>query len=698
MRISVSTFWLTLIGGFLLSSAGYWITQNLENRSIQLEQSRTTTLITDKLQLELEQDLNILFGIRGLFLASDEVNRTEFSIYAHTFLPRHPAIQALEWIPRVAADQVSDFVAQASNDGLHNFHLKELINGEIRPLRSQKTHYYPVYYAEPLQPNIKALGFDLSSNDTRYRSLTEAMRSGQARATSSIRLVQETGTQQGVLFFVPIYKGQPTTAAAREASLKGFALGVYRIGDLFSSAIRGLEQETTGLYLELSDTTSTGQTEILYSSTPDQFSTDPQHQILPIANRQWQVSTYATPAYINSRQSLLPALTFLGGNSLSLLLAFYIRSLVSREHEISQQVTLRSAQLEASEARNKLIVKNAANGVMSVSPEGQILSFNPAAEAIFGYPAKTVIGDSIHKLIETPEGHRINLQPMLNESHSGQRQDGSFFPLSLSLGQSDHAGAAPLIAILTDDTERQAAQDALIASKNAAEEANRQKSVFLNMMSHELRTPLTVILGYIPLLQNSQQLPDPALIRQIANDINISGKHLMLLIDDLLDISKIEAGQMLLHPTSLAVHSIGDELISHFSQQAAQKPLKLINTMPEMTVEADEKRLRQILFNLIGNALKFTPQGEIEVSGELNAHKAFISVRDTGIGIPEDQLDCIFEAFQQVDNSSTRQITGSGLGLAITKRLVELHGGAIQVFSKEGEGTEFIFSLPLQQE
>ena len=217
--------------------------------------------------------------------------------------------------------------------------------------------------------------------------------------------------------------------------------------------------------------------------------------------------------------------------------------MVNREKEISQQVRIRTQQLAASEARNKMLVDNAANGVISIASDHTIDSFNPAAESIFGYPAKDIIGSSIHSLVQNTDDTELALLPSAEISLIGIRKDNSKFPLKLSLGLNQINNQDALVAILSDDTKRQEAERLLIQSKEAAEEANQQKSVFLNMMSHELRTPLTVILGYIPLLQNPATLPSPDLVKQIADDISISGNHLMALIDDLLDISKIESGK-----------------------------------------------------------------------------------------------------------------------------------------------------------
>jgi signal transduction histidine kinase len=253
------------------------------------------------------------------------------------------------------------------------------------------------------------------------------------------------------------------------------------------------------------------------------------------------------------------------------------------------------------------------------------------------------------------------------------------------------------IGVLTDITAQKQTEQALIQAKESAEEANRQKSFFLNVMSHELRTPLTVILGYLPLLEKVDKMPEPAVVAQIARDMNLSGNYLLELITDLLDISKIEAGQMKLSREYTNARTLVQKALHKFSNQAETKGIRLINEIQDFTFKVDPKRFQQILINLVGNALKFTKQGEIKVSAWKRQDVVSFRVSDTGIGIPTDELPYIFDTFRQVDKSSTREVGGTGLGLAITKRLVELHGGSIKAKSKEGFGTSISFTIKLQE-
>jgi GAF domain-containing protein len=238
-----------------------------------------------------------------------------------------------------------------------------------------------------------------------------------------------------------------------------------------------------------------------------------------------------------------------------------------------------------------------------------------------------------------------------------------------------------------------------LEEKNRALElAGRHKSQFLANMSHELRTPLNAILGYTELIQDGIYGDTPAKISEVLERVNQSGRHLLGLINAVLDLSKIEAGQLTL---ALADYSMADVVqlaVSSVESLAAEKNLTLrVEVAPDLPVgRGDERRISQVLLNLVGNAIKFTDVGEVRVSAAASDGQLVVSVKDTGPGIAPAEQERIFEEFQQVDASSTRAKGGTGLGLAIAQHIVELHGGRIRVDSTPGAGSTFTFSLPLR--
>ncbi|WP_177187979.1 sensor histidine kinase [Methanolobus profundi] len=241
-------------------------------------------------------------------------------------------------------------------------------------------------------------------------------------------------------------------------------------------------------------------------------------------------------------------------------------------------------------------------------------------------------------------------------------------------------------------------QAELIVAKEKAEEADLLKSRFLANISHELRTPLNGILGFSDIIQFSD-VPEEK-CRHYASLIKKSGEQLLLIIDDVLDISKIEADQLVIHNEAFNVNHMLDDLYSLFKVQFDMKEppvnLALVKGLDDIDsfLYSDEHRIRQIFNNMVGNALKFTHEGTVEFGYSLNDEYMDFYVRDTGIGIPEEKFDCVFGRFRQVNDCSTRKYKGTGLGMSISKSLVELLGGEIRFKSEVDVGTTFYFSIP----
>ena len=256
----------------------------------------------------------------------------------------------------------------------------------------------------------------------------------------------------------------------------------------------------------------------------------------------------------------------------------------------------------------------------------------------------------------------------------------------------DEPRAAPAL-------RRPAAGRAQLRVLNAElEQASRAKSNFLASMSHELRTPMNAILGFTEMIRDGLYGEIPPEIQEPVSDIHTCGKQLLGLINNVLDLSKIEAGHMELALGEYVVEDIVSTVKLSLRSLAATKGLDLVTTVsPDLPLcVGDGKRITQCLMNLAGNALKFTREGRVEIRAELEGENLLFAVADTGIGIPADQIDGIFEEFRQADATVSRDFGGTGLGLSITRKLVELHGGRIWVESVPGKGSTFFFSIPVR--
>ena len=247
------------------------------------------------------------------------------------------------------------------------------------------------------------------------------------------------------------------------------------------------------------------------------------------------------------------------------------------------------------------------------------------------------------------------------------------------------------------ENQRAAAQELQMLNERLREASNA-KSEFLANMSHELRTPMNAILGFVEMLLDDIYGEIPPQLREPLMDVQVNGKHLLNLINDVLDLSKIEAGRMELALAEYSVQDIVDTLKASLHSLAREKGLEFVAAAQEDIPLAcgDGKRITQCLTNLAGNALKFTKQGRVEVWVERKRDLLQYRVSDTGIGIPKDQIENVFAEFRQVDATITREFGGTGLGLSITKRFVEMHGGRLWVESEMGKGSTFFFEIPLR--
>lgn len=359
--------------------------------------------------------------------------------------------------------------------------------------------------------------------------------------------------------------------------------------------------------------------------------------------------------------------------------------------------------LQKTEASYRGIVEDQVDLICRYRLDGKLTFVNSAYASAYGRKRNELVGQIFG--LFTP-GAEIGGEPYTFEREmdfpDGRRR---WFMWTQRPIRDDAGNTLEYQAVGHDITLRKEAEAALLHAKEAAEAADRAKSEFLAIVSHEIRTPINGVIGFAQILADSPLSPEQ---REQVAIIKSSGQALEKLIADILDLSKIEAGKIEIESAPFGLHKSVEDVIAFFQPRARSAALTLTaNIDPDVPaiVNSDEARLRQILTNLIGNALKFTEQGSITVHvscmrGEpvsmrdsRRALRLFFAVADTGIGIPAEKISKLFKPFSQVDTSSERRRSGTGLGLIISKRLCELMGGSISVESKPGEGTTFRFSL-----
>ncbi|GAP34422.1 PAS domain-containing sensor histidine kinase [Piscinibacter sakaiensis] len=379
-----------------------------------------------------------------------------------------------------------------------------------------------------------------------------------------------------------------------------------------------------------------------------------------------------------------------------------------------KDVTLIKVQRDAKlmEARFRDLLESTPDGIVMANPTGHIVIANSQAERLFGYGPGELRGLTVEALLPQRDrhahvGHRSGyfLQPRTRAMGSGLdlaglRKDGSEFPIEISLSPLRTDDSAYVMSAIRDISERKRIEQALQEKNLELARANQEKSRFLAGMSHELRTPLNAIIGFTGILL--MKLPGPLNDEQVQQlqTVQTSARHLLALINDLLDVSKIEAGRLELALEEVDVGALVEEVASALRPQALGKGLALQLLRPDEAVvlRTDRRALRQIVFNLVGNAVKFTAAGQVVVTltrhGEGGPAHTEVAVEDTGIGIAEADRHRLFAAFTRLHEEQGSTTEGSGLGLHLSQRLAGRLGGRITLRSAPGVGSRFALELP----
>lgn len=387
--------------------------------------------------------------------------------------------------------------------------------------------------------------------------------------------------------------------------------------------------------------------------------------------------------------------------------------------------------MRKSEKHFRSVIQTATDAIISTESSGTIISWNKGAQHVFQYAEEEILGQPLSVLM--PQRYRdLHLAGMQRieaggESHiigqvieiAGLRKDGVEIPIELALSFWQSGQKMFFTGIIRDITERKQLEAELLQEKSLLaqkveertadlhlantelQRAARVKDEFLASMSHELRTPLTGILGLSEVLQRGfYGNLNPKQVESIQN-IEKSGHHLLTLINDILDLSKIGAGMIELELNTVSIRNVCQASMHMIRQAADEKQIKVDLAIEEGVnyLEADERRLKQILVNLLSNAVKFSPSGSdigLEVKGDAGNQHITFTIWDHGIGIPLQDLSRLFQVFIQLDSALSRQYGGTGLGLSLVLKMVELHGGGVRVESEPGKGSRFIVTLPWQ--
>jgi PAS domain S-box-containing protein len=707
-----SVAWIVLAIA-LAASLGAWFiawkhAESEARKRFDEEAERIEGALTDRMQIYED----VLHGAVGLFAASLSVERAEWRAYLQTVSieERFPGIDGVGFAAYVPRAKLQEFLDTTRADNQPEFEIREL--GDARDLLIIK-------YIEPEERHRAMLGWNMGVDPER-RTVAERARDNDRTALSGMINLRGDGPspQMGCLMLLPVYGHELPTATKveRQAAIEGWVFARFVTAQLMREVMSG---NHPWLHLRILDADAARTNNLVFDEDPKLTARRPQDQALftrtipvELGGRTWLLSYATKPSFEAGSRSGASLGVGAIGVLISLLLFGIAWSLShTRERALAMAAdmtrTLRetNAWLEHERFLLRTLMDNVPERIYFKDRQSRFLRNSRAHLRALGVTRpEEAVGKSdadfftVEHARQTGEDEQQLMaggEPLTKEEKV-TRPDGSVsWLLSTRMPLRDENGdMVGTFGISRDITDRKRAEEAMRQAKEAAEEANRTKSQFLASMSHELRTPLNSIIGFANiLLKNKAGAFGPTELNFL-DRIQANGKHLLTLINEILDLSKIEARKVELHTGPVALDVLVRETVAQQEALVRDKPVQLLVDAPTQVtpLASDAEKLRQVLINLLGNALKFTEQGSVTVrimTNPADHRPVCLEVIDTGIGIPREKLGVIFEAFQQAEAGTARKYGGTGLGLTISQALCQLMGYQLEVTSEVGRGSTF---------
>ena len=698
----------------------------------------------DRVLGRLETHVALLVGGAGLFDASDSVSRRDFATYVRRLDVHraYPGVMGVGFARVLHPGEDSAVVAGARREGVAGF--------RVTPASGDSVRTTILFLEPPDRGNLAALGYDMASEPVRRAAMQRARDSGRPAMSGRVVLRQEVDPQRqaGFLIYVPVYRHGPPlgTVEERRRALMGFVYAPFRAEDLLQGVFGS--EEAPRVDFEIYDGPRAAPELLLYDTHAPRDRSPLFHKTV-----QAQLAGRALTLRFESRRefeegllgSLVPWIVLLG------LAVSGVLFLIARAQARARaDAELRAEALRVALAeRERLvqIVESSSDLVGFASPDGALLYLNDAGRRMVGLERERMGGArTLAELFTPDQAGRFDGEALpavrvagrwRGETRLRNLVTGDTVPVQCNLFRIPDPQTGETIGLGTvtrDVTAEKRAQEEIEESRRAAEasasrsrelaarlrtqamelerqvdqaqalndelgRANRAKATFLATMSHELRTPLNAVIGYADLLLAGIPEPLPDGLRRHVDRIGLASRHLLSVIEEILGYARIEAGREVVELGVVDLGEVLNEVVAIVDPLAAEKKLRF--TAPERvdppTLVTDARKLRQILVNLLGNAVKFTERGEIGFAAERCGDSVELRVRDTGIGIDPADQERIFEAFRQADEATTRVAGGTGLGLSVARNLARMLGGDITVRSTPGEGSTFVVRLPIDR-
>ena len=652
--------------------------------------------IADAIRGRLVDYEQVLRGGVGLFAASELVERREWRAYVeHLRIEQiYPGIQGMGFSLHISADRKASHEEAVRREGFDSY--------AIRPA-GLRPEYTSIVYIEPFEGrNLQAFGFDMFSEPVRRAAMERARDSGETSVSGKVTLVQETDkdVQAGFLMYAPVYRNDmdTVTVAQRRGALLGYVYSPFRADDL----IRGILGRFSDVRLRVVDDGPGDDDKLLYDSraggahAPAFFVKSE----LAVRGRTWQIEVASLPAFEATLDRATPLLTAGASGAASVLVLAIIWLLANQRTRAVRLARTMTRDLRDSRERLALAMEGSNQALFDWDVTSGKVVLSERWSRITGCgPAglATTIGE-LEALIHPDELDHVRRQSarlirgqivFYQVEHRVRTASGDWRWISsqAKVAERDAAGRALRVAgTNVDITERK--------------EVERMKSEFIATVSHELRTPLTAVVGALGLLKEVASGRLPAEAETFLGMARQNSDRLVALINNVLDIEKIESGHMEFRLDAVRVNALLERAVSLNAPYAEKFGVRFeLAPAPDgVVVSGDEDRLLQVLTNLMSNAVKYSPAGNaVTVSAAARDGLVRIAVADRGPGVPEAFRERIFSKFAQADGSDTRRKGGTGLGLSISKAIIEKLGGTMGYESVSGKGATFYFELPLRE-